>query len=105
MTGENGISNSVMKIALPAHLSSKTVQSIVEIAQDNFAATRKFKLLLDMSQVNQIEQDGLNKLYELTQLMKSNGSPKVVIRNLNRVVRDALILSNTMNLFTISENA
>jgi anti-anti-sigma regulatory factor len=104
MTGFDMTSNSVMKIALPARLSSKTVQSIFEVAQDKLTVNKNFKLLLDMSQVNQIEQDGLNRLYDLTQLLKSSGSPKVVIRSLNRVVRDALILSNTINLFNISKD-
>ena len=104
MTGTELTSKYVMKIALPAQLSSKTIQSIFEVARDNLAVNKKFKLLLDMSQVNQIEQDGLSKLYDLTQLMKSSGSPKVVIRSLNRVVRDALILSNTINLFNISKD-
>jgi hypothetical protein len=36
--------------------------------------------------------------------MKSTGSPKIVIRKPSRVVRDALILSNTLNLFEIRDN-
>ena len=94
-----------MKVALPSCVSSRSVETIYSIVNDRLANNQGFRLLLDMSAVLQIEQDGLNRLYELTQLIKKNRSPKIVIRSLNRVIRDALILSNTINLFEIWEDA
>lgn len=104
MQGNESASSSVLKIALPPYLSSKSVESVLDVAQDRLSTNKNLKLMLDVSQVDQIEQGGLTKLYDLTQLMKSSGSPKVVIRSMNRVVRDALILSNTLSLFKINED-
>jgi anti-anti-sigma regulatory factor len=96
--------HAVLKIAMPTCISKLSVESIFSIANDRLAQKQNFLLLLDMSGVHQIEQEGLNRLYDMTQLMKSSGSPKIVIRKPSRVVRDALILSNTLNLFEIRDN-
>ena len=98
-------SSPAMKIAMPNCVSAVSVGTVFDIASARIAEHKKFRLLLDMSSVHQIEQDGLNKLYDLTQLMKSSGSPKIIIRRPNRVIRDALILSNTTSLFEIWEDA
>lgn len=96
--------HALLKIALPSCVSQLSVESIFTIANERLAQKGKFTLLLDMSGVHQIEQEGLNRLYDMTQLMKSGGSPRIVIRKPSRVVRDALILSNTLNLFEIRDD-
>ena len=92
---------SSMKIAMPLCVTSQSMESIFNIVENETHKNNKFKLLLDMSKVHQIEQDGLSRLYELSQLVKKNGSPKIIIRRPNRVILDALILSNTTSLFEI----
>ena len=101
MADTSHYSSQVMKIALPTCVSSRSVETIFCIANDRLTKNHGFRLLLDMSAVHQIEQDGLTRLYDLSQLIKGKGSPKIVIRRPNRVIRDALILSNTINLFEI----
>lgn len=94
-----------MKIALPSCVSARSIEAIFAIATVRINENRGFRLLIDMSAVNQIEQDGLTRLYDLTQLAKSRGAQKIIIRSPNRVVLDALILSNTLNLFELREDA
>jgi len=95
----------VTKVALPSCVSLQSVETIYSIANERLAKSQGFRLLLDMSAVHQIEQEGLTRLYDLTQLMKSCGVQKIILRRPNRVIRDALILSNTMNLFEIHDDA
>lgn len=97
-------SSPVMKVALPTCLSARAVETIYDLTLQRIQKRDGFRLLLDMSEVHQIEQEGLTKLYEMTLLMKDSGYSKVVIRMPHRVVRDALILSNTASLFEITEN-
>ncbi len=63
------------------------------------------RLVLDASEIRRIEPEGLRWLYEIAAMMKNSNLPKVVIRRPNRIVRDALILSNTMKYFDILEDA
>jgi anti-anti-sigma regulatory factor len=105
MPSATGPAAPVMKVALPSCVSSRAIDAIFGIANERLAKKEWFRLLLDMSAVHQIEQEGLNRLYDMTQLMKSGGFPKIVIRKPNRVIRDALVLSNTLNLFDIWDDA
>ena len=105
MTGTAPKNSAIIKIALPSCLSSRSVATIFGMADERLGKKQEIRLLLDMSEVNQIEQEGLNRLYDMTQLMKKSGCPKIVIRRPNRAIRDALILSNTLNLFEIWDDA
>jgi anti-anti-sigma regulatory factor len=104
MVRTSNCSSSVMKVALPSCVSSRAIESIFSVVNNRLTKNLEVRLLLDMSDVHQIEQEGLTRLYDLTQLLKSSGAPKIIIRRPNRVIRDALVLSNTMNLFEVWED-
>lgn len=91
-----------VKIALPSRLSPKCGESVYNLVLERLK-TGKVRLLLDASGIRVIDQEGLRWLYEISALMKRKGMPKVVIREPNRLIRDAMILSNIIGCFEIME--
>ena len=98
-----GKATAYLKIALPARLSSKCGESVYDIVREKLK-TREVKLLLDASDIRFVDQEGLRWLYEISVLIKSKNLPKVVLREPNRVIRDAMIFSNIIKCFEIMEN-
>jgi anti-anti-sigma regulatory factor len=92
----------LLKIALPEKLDDHNRRKIGIIVL-NQIQKEQLRLLFDASRIQMIDGDGIRWMYQLIEIIKSFKLPKIIIRNPNRVMRDALLLSNTLKYFEIRE--
>jgi anti-anti-sigma regulatory factor len=92
----------LLKIALPEKLDARNRRRIGIIVLNQIQKER-VQLLLDASGIEMIDADGIRWIYQLIEIIRSFKLPKIIIRNPNRVMRDALLLSNTLKYFEIRE--
>ncbi|MBF0344732.1 MAG: STAS domain-containing protein [Nitrospirae bacterium] len=91
----------MLKIALPSRLNLEAAEETANVVRERIKNHKA--VLIDASEVRIIEPEGLDCLLAISGFVRDNRLPKVIIRRPSRVMRDVLILSNTLKLFEIIE--
>ncbi|MBF0607496.1 MAG: hypothetical protein HQL61_08120 [Magnetococcales bacterium] len=91
----------MLKIALPSTLDIEAAEAAYGIVREKIK--HRSAVLIDASEVRVIEPEGLDCLLAISKFVNDNNLPRVIIRKPSRVMKDVLLLSDTLELFDINE--